>query len=165
MILRFCSNCGKNNQYGCIDGNMRYHCINCNTIHYQNPKPTATLVCPKKNDLLFVKRACEPGRGLWGLPGGFIELNETPNDAAIRELFEETRLVGSVKSFIGHCNHFGSIFGDILLLGLEMKIDNFSTLEANDDADDAKLFNIDSLPRLAFECHHKIINMYKHGRK
>ena len=41
--LIYCSQCGKKNQFGKIDGSIRYHCPNCKTIHYQNPKPTATL--------------------------------------------------------------------------------------------------------------------------
>ena len=61
--LEFCSNCGKTNLYGKIDGNIRYHCSYCNTIHYENPKPTATLLCPKDNTILLVKRAFNPGKG------------------------------------------------------------------------------------------------------
>ena len=62
------------------------------TIHYQNPKPTATLICPRDDEILLVQRAFDPGRGEWGLPGGFLELGETLNQGAIRELKEETNL-------------------------------------------------------------------------
>ena len=82
------------------DNRVRGVCDACNTIHYENPKPTATLICPIKNSILLVKRAFDPGKGLWGLPGGFIELNESPQDAAKRELFEETGLKGEFKRFI-----------------------------------------------------------------
>ena len=122
--LEFCSNCGNKNDRGWIEGNIRFHCSNCNIIHYENPTPTATLICPIKSSILLVKRAFDPGKGLWGLPGGFIELNESPQDAAKRELFEETGLKGEFKRFIHFTYHFGTIFGDILLLGLEMKIKN-----------------------------------------
>jgi len=40
--LEFCSNCGEKNIYGQIDGGIRYHCLNCKNIHYENPKPTST---------------------------------------------------------------------------------------------------------------------------
>ena len=66
VILKYCSSCGNQNDYSNIDGADRYHCQGCNTIHYQNPRPTATLICPKGNQLLLVKRAFEPGKGLWG---------------------------------------------------------------------------------------------------
>ena len=67
-------------------------------IHYQNPKPTATLVCPKNQSILLVKRAFDPGKGLWGLPGGFIELNETPEIAAIQTFPDDYIFKGSRRS-------------------------------------------------------------------
>ena len=75
--LEYCSYCGNKNTRGWIEGNLRYYCKKCKTVHYQNPKPAATLVCPSNNKILLVKRAIEPAKGEWCLPGGFIELNET----------------------------------------------------------------------------------------
>ena len=158
--LEFCSNCGSKNTRGWKEGNLRFYCNNCNTIHYENPKPTATLICPQNNTILLVKRAFEPGKGLWGFPGGFIELNEGPEEAASRELFEETGLKGKVVNFIGFSYHFGTIFGDILLLGLEMKLDKFDIIKPGDDAEDALFFSINDLPDIAFESHNEIINKY-----
>ena len=88
--LIYCSHCSNKNSYSQIDGAIRYHCSKCKTIHYQNPKPTATLICMKNDEILLVKRAFDPGKGEWSLPGGFIELGETPEEAAKRELKEET---------------------------------------------------------------------------
>jgi len=158
--LIYCSNCGNSNSFGYIDGNDRYHCESCKAIHYQNPKPTATLICPKNDEILLVQRAYEPGKGEWGLPGGFLELGETLVDGAKRELKEETNLDGEVVRLLGSCSHFNSIFGDILLLGLEIKINNWDNLIAGDDALDARFFKIDNCPSLAFECHQKIFKIY-----
>ena len=158
--LIYCSTCGKQNSFGHIDGAIRYHCKSCNSIHYQNPKPTATLICPQNDKILFVKRAYNPGQGEWSLPGGFLELGETLVDGAKRELKEETNLNGEVVKLIAHCSHFNSIFGDILLLGLEMKIDKWDILQAGDDASETQLFKINESPPLAFECHQKIFKIY-----
>ena len=160
--LKFCSACGSKNIFGFIDGNDRFHCPNCKAIHYQNPKPTATLICPKDDSILLVERACDPGKGEWGLPGGFMELDETLFDAAIRELKEETNLTGSTTCILGSCSHFGSIFGDILLIGIlmEIKDSSWKGLCAMDDASDAQLFNLNELPPLAFYCHKKIVEFY-----
>ena len=57
--LEFCSNCGSYNKFGTMDGNDRFYCLKCNIIHYENPKPTATIICTKGNDLLLAKRALE----------------------------------------------------------------------------------------------------------
>ena len=158
--LKYCSSCGKLNNYGLKEGLNRYFCIKCNIIHYENPKPTATLICPRGDDILLVKRAFEPAIGEWSLHGGSMELNETLEQAAIRELKEETNLDGNVVKLLGNCSHFNSIFGDILLLGIEMQIDNWSNLKVGDDASEAAFYNFNNHPPLAFECHIKILNMY-----
>ena len=157
---KYCSYCGKKNTRGQIDGAIRYHCITCKTIHYENPKPTATLVCPKENKVLLGRRAFNPGKGEWGLPGGFIELKETLSEGALRELKEETNLDGEVVKILGTCSHYGSIFGDILLIGLEVKIKDWSGMLALDDVSELQLFNINELPELAFDCHQKILSCY-----
>ena len=56
-------------------------------------------------------------------------------------------------------NNDGGVF-NLLLLGLLVKIEDWSKLKAGDDAMDAKLFNINDCPPLAFECHQKILNAY-----
>ena len=157
---QYCSYCGKENNYGQIDGNTRYHCLNCKTIHYENPKPTATLICPKEDSILLGRRAFNPGKGEWGLPGGFMELGETLFEAAKRELKEETNLNGEVIKILGTCSHYGSIFGDVLLIGLEVNIKNWDFMLAGDDVAELKLFNISNLPKLAFDCHQKIVSYY-----
>ena len=159
--LEFCSNCGEKNNYGYIDGNTRHHCSKCDTVHYENPKPTATLICPRKEKILLVKRAEEPGKGLWGLPGGFIEREESPEMAAVRELKEETHLDGKVEELLGTCSHFNTMYGDILLIGIQMKINDWSKLNPGDDADEAEFFNLKKMPGLAFPCYEKIINIYR----
>ena len=162
--LEFCSNCGKKNKFGEKDGNKRFYCPSCNTIHYENPKPTATLICPRNKSILLVKRATEPGKGLWGLPGGFIERGESPETGAARELLEETNLQGTVKKLLGTCSHFNTIFGDILLVGMEVQITDWSTLKAGDDATEAVLFPLEDLPPLAFPCHENIVTIYCHTK-
>ena len=157
---QYCSHCGKKNEHGQIDGNIRYHCLHCKTIHYENPKPTATLICPQSDSILLARRAFDPGKGEWGLPGGFMELNETLEQAALRELKEETNLDGEVIKILGTCSHYGSIFGDILLIGLEVNIKNWDPILAGDDVSELKLFQINQLPELAFHCHQEILSYY-----
>ena len=159
--LEFCSHCGEKNKYGEKDGNNRFYCVCCHTIHYENPKPTTALICPKNDSILLVKRALEPEKGSWGLPGGFIEKGETPEAGAARELLEETNLKGKVKQILGTCSHFNTISGDILLIGMEILVLNWSQIKAGDDATEATLFPLDDLPKLAFPCYGNIVDMYR----
>ena len=163
--MEFCSNCGEKNVFSHRDGRERFHCTRCGTIHYENPKPTATLICPQDNSILLVKRAFEPAKGGWSLPGGFIELNETVENAAARELKEETMLDGTVTHVLGHCSHFNTVFGDVLLIGLVMDIEDYSSITPGDDASEAQFFPVGNLPQMAFYCHDKIVEKYRRWRK
>jgi len=58
-------------------------------IHYQNPKLVVGTLPVFENKILLCKRAIEPGRGLWTLPGGFMENGEDVRSGAIRETIEE----------------------------------------------------------------------------
>ncbi len=119
------------------------------------------MICPKGNAILLAKRAVEPAKGHWGLPGGFIELNETPEEAAIRELKEETNLTGKPVKFLGTCSHHNTVFGDVLLLGMVMDIPDYSNIIPDDDVSEAQFFPLDNLPPLAFLCHQQIVNIYR----
>lgn len=62
---------------------------------------TVDAVVIQSGHILVVQRAAQPGRGLWALPGGFIEQNERLQDACIRELSEETRIELSKAQLVG----------------------------------------------------------------
>jgi len=86
---RYCPRCREELR----GGGDRVECRACGFVAYANPKPTATaLVVDGDGRLLLGRRAIEPDKGLWDLPGGFIEEDEHPLDALRRELREETGL-------------------------------------------------------------------------
>lgn len=62
---------------------------------------TVDAIVVQSGHVLMVRRAAQPGRGLWALPGGFVEQNETLRDAAIRELVEETSIELSLRQLQG----------------------------------------------------------------
>lgn len=65
-------------------------CAACGETSYLNPSPVAVAVQPVGSGLLAVRRGIAPARGRLALPGGFIDVGETWQAAAVRELFEET---------------------------------------------------------------------------
>ena len=67
-------------------------CAACGETTYRNPTPVAVAVQPIGTGLLVVRRAIPPARGELALPGGYIDVGETWQAAAVRELFEETGL-------------------------------------------------------------------------
>jgi ADP-ribose pyrophosphatase YjhB (NUDIX family) len=66
------------------------HCPVCGNVSYVNPLPVAVVLLPVDGGLLLVRRSIEPQRGALSLPGGFMEVGETWQEAGARELHEET---------------------------------------------------------------------------
>jgi len=89
--MNFCSQCGEQvtQKIPQGDNRLRYVCNSCETIHYQNPRIIAGCIAEHENKILLCKRAIEPRLGLWTLPAGFMENQETTQQAAERESFEE----------------------------------------------------------------------------
>jgi ADP-ribose pyrophosphatase YjhB (NUDIX family) len=73
------------------DDRARLTCPDCGFVVYENPKIVVGAVCSWEGRLLLCRRAIEPSRGLWTLPAGFLELNETTEDGIRREAWEEAR--------------------------------------------------------------------------
>jgi 8-oxo-dGTP diphosphatase len=77
-------------------------CGGCGYEQYLNARPTGGLViCDDSDRILLLRRAREPGRGLWELPGGFCEAWEQPADAAVREGREELGVQVILGEFLG----------------------------------------------------------------
>jgi ADP-ribose pyrophosphatase YjhB (NUDIX family) len=102
--LNFCPNCGTSLQFGSVPGEDRdrLSCPGCGHILYVNPRlVVTTLPVTESGEIVLIRRGIEPGRGAWAQPGGFLEVDETVNQAAIRETYEETGLVVEPGDIIG----------------------------------------------------------------
>lgn len=92
-LLNYCSRCGSPLAHGPVRNEMRDRlaCANCGFIAYVNPRlVVSTLPVTPDGRLVLIRRAIEPGYGLWAQPGGFLEIDETAHEGAIRETLEET---------------------------------------------------------------------------
>ena len=102
--LNYCSSCGASLQFGSVVGEDRdrLSCPECGHIAYVNPRlVVTTLPITESGDLVLLRRGIEPGRGRWAQPGGFLEIDETVHQAAIRETREETGLLVEPGEIIG----------------------------------------------------------------
>lgn len=131
---------------------------------YEHPRPAVTvdIVLFRNNvsEILLIRRLNPPFEGLWALPGGFIDMDETLEEAAARELMEETRL-GNLT--LKQLHAFSALDRDprhrTISIAFYGKINcNDNTAIAGSDAKEATWFNLKALPILAFD-HDSIVAM------
>ncbi len=89
--MRFCSQCGHTVELRIPPGDdrERHICVQCKTIHYQNPRVIVGCLPVVGERILLCRRAIEPRYGYWTLPAGFLENGETTLAGAQRETWEE----------------------------------------------------------------------------
>jgi ADP-ribose pyrophosphatase YjhB (NUDIX family) len=89
--IKHCRACGAAVAYvvPADDNRPRAVCSQCATIHYENPLNVVGTLPVWQDQVLLCRRNIEPRFGLWTLPAGFMELNETSSEGALRETDEE----------------------------------------------------------------------------
>lgn len=97
--LHFCPKCGQKNYT--YQENLYWLCPSCGFTYFHNVAVSASLILRFKDSILLLKRAKEPQKGLFCLPGGFVNPDERAEAAAMRECFEETGLASESLSFVG----------------------------------------------------------------
>ena len=133
---------------------------------YPRPAVTADIIIIKRIDdqqfVLLIERKHPPFEGMWALPGGFLEMDETLEEAALRELQEETGIAGiELKQF----HTFSKVNRDprhrtITTVFIGFTDNETAAPEAGDDAAKAEWFALDKLPPLAFD-HGIVMEMVK----
>ena len=90
-MIKYCSACAAVVAYRVPEGDSlpRAVCDACGTIHYENPKIVVGCLPVYGDRILMCKRAIEPRYGLWTLPAGFMENDESATQGAMREAMEE----------------------------------------------------------------------------
>ena len=135
------------------------------TYSYEHPRPSVTVdavlffAINDEVKTLLIKREKEPFKDHWALPGGFMEIDEPPEEGARRELKEETGFEVTETEQIGV---FGKVDRDprgrIISIAYSAVLfrDSLPELTASSDAKEIRFFDLNNLPSLAFD-HHQII--------
>jgi ADP-ribose pyrophosphatase YjhB (NUDIX family) len=153
---KHCSACGGELVMRDIDGRPRAVCTSCSAISYVNPIPASAVVVVEDGKILLVRRAIEPKKGLWSLPAGFIEIDETVRECAVREAKEETGLDVELDGIVDVV----TVFDDPRYVCLLVVFAGHAVggeLAPGDDAAEAGTFGLDELPPIAFKNHRRII--------
>lgn len=133
---------------------------------YEGPVVAVDTIIEKNGKIVLVRRAKEPFEGKYVIPGGFIEKNETAEEAAVREAFEETGLRVKLKNIMG-------VYSDprrdprihnLTIIFVADYVDG--ELKGGDDAADAKWFDLnDAVDIVSGFDHKKILKDYLKWRE
>lgn len=88
-MQEYCGHCGTKLEQ---QEEFVWWCSNCSAHRFANPKPATELVLYRNGKILLSKRAVEPGKGKFDMPGGFVEEHEAAEEALAREIEEELGL-------------------------------------------------------------------------
>lgn len=155
----YCPVCGGALDYRDDGESPRPNCAVCQRFYYSNPVPAACCFVSDGDKLLFVQRAVEPCKGLWTFPGGFVELGETTEEAALRELEEETHVRGYGVHLFGASTQQSRLSGAVIVMGYWVERWEGVAKPAS-DAMDAGFFGPADRPPLAFQAHTELLALY-----
>ena len=166
--MNYCSHCGHRLEFKVPQGDNlpRFVCPDCHTIHYQNPKVVAGCLPVWEDRVLLCKRAIDPQYGKWTLPAGFMENDETLEEAALREAKEEARANIAIERLYAVVSlpHINQVY--MMFLG-RLEDEGFA---AGDETLEVSLFREEEIPweALAFQTIHFTLERYfaerRHGR-
>ncbi|MEV6038287.1 NUDIX domain-containing protein [Nonomuraea sp. NPDC052116] len=137
-------------------------CAGCGNTSYLNPLPVAVMALPVDQGLLVIRRDVEPHRGELALPGGFIDLGESWQQAAARELREETGVIveaDDVRLF----DVLSAPDGTVLIFGLGPRTSSAALPPVTATAETTEWLVIDRPQELAFPLHTRMVGQYFDG--
>jgi len=165
-MLNYCSRCGQELRFGPIPGEERERlgCPACGYIAYVNPRLVVTTL-PVTHDghLVLLRRGLEPGRGAWAQPGGFLEVDETVTEAAIRETLEETGLIVRPGEIVGL---YSRLEAAVVVLAFEAEVIR-GQFRPNPEALEIQAFDPEHIPwaGIAFKTTYWAIRDWLHRRR
>ncbi|MGQ1788501.1 NUDIX domain-containing protein [Saccharicrinis sp. GN24d3] len=134
------------------------------TYEYPRPAVTVDIILVTKDSIpkvLFIERKHSPYEGTWAFPGGFLDMDEDLETAALRELKEETH-IQNIQ--IKQLKSYGAVDRDprgrTVSIVFYAFVEDELNAQAGDDADKAKWFGLDEIPNLAFD-HELILKEFK----
>ncbi len=154
--VNYCPVCGKPIARRFVHGRERPVCEHCGHIHFEEPKVAAGVLVLEDEKVLLVRRVMEPRRGSWTLPAGFVDADEDPAEAAIREVLEETGLTVKIERLVDVVSGREHPNGASIVIIYRGSVAS-GALKAGDDVDAVGFFDLSDLPPIAFAATHKAL--------
>lgn len=154
--VQYCPSCGRPVVRKFSHGRERPVCEHCGRIHFEEPKVAAGVLIQHEGRVLLVRRIMEPKRGMWSLPAGFVDADEDPAEAAVREVREETGLEVVIEGLVDVFHGKEHPNGASIVIIYRGKVLSGEML-AGDDVDGVAYFDPDRLPPIAFDATAKAL--------
>jgi len=129
-----------------IEGRPRPYCPSCGYVAFFDPKVAAVVLVSADDKLVLVRRGIEPAMGRWSFPSGYVDRGEAVEDAAVREVKEETGLAVQLTGLVGLYSRRGS---PVVLAVYSADVVG-GALAPGGDARETASFHPDDLPPLPF---------------
>ncbi len=153
MAARFCVNCGIPLEPRLIEGRELAACPRCDFVLWQDPKVVTLVAIEANGGLLLGRRAIHPGYGLWCLPGGFVNHDEHPQNAAVRECLEEVCAEVEITGLLGVYHIQKQDAASMVGIGYRARLALGARPAAGEEMLEVATFDAESLPPLAFRSH------------
>ncbi len=151
--FRFCHRCGARLLGRTVHDRVRPACPECGRIVFLDPKLAVVVLVSLNDRLVLVRRAIEPALGRWSFPSGYVDRGETVEEAAVREVLEETGLDVCVDGFVG----LYSARDNPVVLAVYSAAVTGGKLAAGQEAQEVGLYVPDALPDLPFPHDEQIL--------
>ena len=154
----YCHRCGSRMVRANVAGKSRPKCDDCGAVVFLDPKVAVVVVASLDDKILMVKRDIEPMFGKWAFPSGFVDRFEVVEEAAVREVEEETTVkVRLDEQPLGVYSRRGD---QTIVVAYAATILSGDPTAA-DETQDARLFPADALPQLVFPYDERIIAAWR----
>lgn len=157
---RFCPSCGGGLRPTDVEGHQRPVCTACGFVYYLDPKVAVAVIVPRGDGIVLGRRAIDPGMGAWSFPSGYVDRGEVVEEAAVREVAEETGLSVAIEGLVG----LYSTAGEPVILAVFAARVLGGQLVAGSEMSEVAIFPPDRLPPMAFAHDRRIIADWKRFR-
>ncbi len=163
--FKYCPMCAAKLVTRPLFGRERQQCPACRWIHFKDPKVGAGIIAERDGLVVLARRGIDPGKNKWCVPSGFVEYNEAPHTAALREFKEETGLEVTITGLVDVI-HYNADFRGAGVMVLYKGNVTGGTPAPMDDVIEVGFFAPDSLPadeEIAFVSNRRALAAWRAG--
>ena len=162
LAMNFCPRCAQKLEDRPAYGRMRRVCPACGFVFFREHKVAAAAVVENDGRLLLVRRSLTPGQGKWTIPGGFVDFDEDPRQAVVREVLEETGFRTEIVRLLDVVHGQEHERGASLLIAYHGRLlDDAPTGRVDEnEVTDVGFFAPEHLPPIAFKATERAIEAW-----